>query len=564
MKITLGARVLGLIVICGVVASSHPMGNFSISHYTRIDLQRDKTSLKYVLDFAEIPTFQLLQEWGVQDKDTDTIRRKASSQAGTWLQNLMVDQDGHRLHAALVFADAAVQDGAGGMPVLRVIMLARIDPRPGIFEFRDQNYPDRTGWKQIVIHGGSGVTIAKSSQDDNDPTEGLTKYPADSTVSPPQDLSASITWATTSNLATNPNPVASAQLEKTVEAKTPPTLLKAPESSSAKALEKGSFALQQPNAAGTVVKGDFLSEMLRTREIGWGMVLIGIAVAFGLGAVHALSPGHGKTIVAAYLVGNRGTAGHAVLLGAIVTFTHTASVFLLGLGVLFLQKYIVPDRIIPWLGAVSGLSIVAVGVSLLYQRTKSLLPAREHSHGPGHSHHHTHEHDHVHADGQAHAHAHVHPHEHTHSHPHEHSHEHAHHHDGAVHPAGVHVHSHGGTTHSHVPPGKITPGSLIALGVSGGLVPCPSALVLMLSAIALGHAALGLMLLVGFSLGLALVLMAIGLLVIYARQLFPSREGAAHHPFFRLVPIFSSVVVICLGLGMTAVALGWVSSRFAL
>jgi ABC-type nickel/cobalt efflux system permease component RcnA len=292
--------------------------------------------------------------------------------------------------------------------------------------------------------------------------------------------------------------------------------------------------------SGAVVRGDYLSRMLQQRQIGWAMILAGILVAFGLGAVHAMSPGHGKTIVAAYLVGTRGTLRHAAFLGFMVTFTHTISVFLLGLGVLFFQEYIVPERVIPALGAFSGLSIVGIGAMLLYRRSKALMHL---SHGhPAHHHHerdhHYHQNDHSH---------------HDHSHQHEHSHEHGH-----SHSHGGHTHSQGGHSHSHVPEGKLTLAGLIALGVSGGLVPCPSALVLMLSAIALGHAGLGLVLLVGFSAGLALVLMGIGVLVIYAKHLLPNRESAAKHPFFRLVPVFSAVVVMCLGLGMTAVSLGWV------
>ena len=122
------------------------------------------------------------------------------------------------------------------------------------------------------------------------------------------------------------------------------------------------------------------------------------------------------------------------------------------------------------------------------------------------------------------------------------------------------VHSHGGSSHSHMIEGKITPGSLIALGISGGMVPCPSALILMLSAIALGHPGLGLILLVGFSSGLALVLMAFGMLAIYAKHLLPNSEERLKTPLFRLIPVFSSVVVICLGLIMTAVSAGWVKS----
>jgi ABC-type nickel/cobalt efflux system permease component RcnA len=294
------------------------------------------------------------------------------------------------------------------------------------------------------------------------------------------------------------------------------------------------------------------------------MILAGMLVAFGLGAVHALSPGHGKTIVAAYLVGSRGTVRHAALLGFTVTFTHTISVFVLGLGVLFFQEYVVPERVIPILGALSGLAVVAAGAMLLYQRSKALMEgaaADQHAHvHDEHSHEHDHSHAHSHGDGHSHEHAHAYAHAHAnghtdsplhqhHGHAYMHSHPHSHSHG--------HVHSHGGRPHSHMPEGPVTLGSLIALGVSGGLVPCPSALVLMLSSIALGHAGFGLILLTGFSAGLAAVLMTIGILVIYAKHLLPARETTSH-PFFRLVPVFSAVVVICLGLGMTAVSLGWV------
>jgi nickel/cobalt exporter len=109
-----------------------------------------------------------------------------------------------------------------------------------------------------------------------------------------------------------------------------------------------------------------------------------------------------------------------------------------------------------------------------------------------------------------------------------------------------------------VPEGDVTLGSLIALGASGGLVPCPSALVLLLSSIALGHVGLGLILLVSFSLGLAGVLMGIGMLVLYAKHLLPDPARTSHHPLFRLVPVLSAFVIVCLGLLMTGVSLGWV------
>jgi len=226
------------------------------------------------------------------------------------------------------------------------------------------------------------------------------------------------------------------------------------------------------------------------------MMIGAIAIAFVLGAAHALTPGHGKTIVAAYLVGSRGTLKHAAFLGAMVTFTHTVSVFLLGIATMFLFQYVVPQNVIQVLGAISGLSIVVIGAWMLYKRWHSLK----------------HRHDH-------------------------------HHH--LAHP------------HSHVPE-EISWSGLAALGASGGLVPCESALVLLLSAIALRRAGLGLILLVFFSLGLAIVLMAIGALVIYAKQLLPNSTDTSHHPFFRWMPMASAAVVLVVGVLMTGISLGWI------
>jgi nickel/cobalt exporter len=289
------------------------------------------------------------------------------------------------------------------------------------------------------------------------------------------------------------------------------------------------FSQRQPAGPGAVVRGDFLSKMLQRRELGGELILIGILVAFGLGAMHAMSPGHGKTIVAAYLVGSRGTLKHAGLLGFVVTFTHTFTVFLLGLGLLFFQQFVVAEKIVPLLGAVSGLSIVSVGLMLLYKRAKALMEGSD-----SHAHFHSHDHDDSQPPGRSRI-AEL---------------------RGAE--EGHFVHSHGGSTHSHAIDDEITPGSLIALGISGGIVPCPSALILMLSAIALGHPGVGLVLLIGFSTGLALVLMACGALAIYAKHLLPKSDGMVNRPLFRLIPVFSAVVVIFLGLVMTGVSAGWI------
>jgi nickel/cobalt exporter len=277
---------------------------------------------------------------------------------------------------------------------------------------------------------------------------------------------------------------------------------------------------------GAAQQTDALTRLLHQQQLTPWMIAAAIGIAFVLGAAHALTPGHGKTIVAAYLVGSRGTLKHAAFLGAMVTFTHTVSVFLLGLATLFLFQYVAPQKVTQVLGAISGISIVLIGGWMLYKRLR-----RTHSHTHDHGHHHDHSHDHDHA------------HEHSHGHSHEHSHE----------------HSHGPAGHTHMPD-EISWSGLVALGASGGLVPCESALVLLLTAIALRRVGLGLLLLVSFSLGLALVLMAIGVLVIYAKNLLPASSGG--NPFFRWMPVASAAVVMGLGILMTGVSLGWIRPQW--
>jgi nickel/cobalt exporter len=287
------------------------------------------------------------------------------------------------------------------------------------------------------------------------------------------------------------------------------------------------FALLQ----GSPPQTDALTRLLHQQQLTPWMIAAAIGIAFALGAAHALTPGHGKTIVAAYLVGSRGTLKHAAFLGAMVTFTHTVSVFLLGLATLFLFQYVVPQKVTQVLGAISGLSIVVIGGWMLYKRLRNAG--------------HTHSHDHEHHDEHSHAHDHAHEHHHHHvdDHPHDHSH------------GPGHTHSHGPGGHTHMPD-EISWSGLVALGASGGLVPCESALVLLLTAIALRRVGLGLVLLISFSLGLALVLMAIGVLVIYAKNLLPSSSSG--NPFFRWMPVASAAVVMLLGVVMTGVSLGWI------
>lgn len=528
-------RIFGLASCAVAAAVAHPMGNFSVSHYARFDVRPGGIDLTYVLDLAEIPTFELVQGWNIDAADRSAIVAHAGDQGRAWLSGLRITVDGRPVRAAFRSAKAQILDGAGGMAVLRVAVSAFLPEAGGSIDYEDLNYPSRTGWKEVVIVPHEGTALASATHGAQDLSHALESYPVDATSAPPQDTKASFQWS-----GVAPAAAAIRTVEKSRPAGRAPAPLEAASAAPVGTPKSGpSFSEQQQSKAmGTVVRGDYLSRMLRGRQITFGMLLIGVCVAFGLGAVHALSPGHGKTIVAAYLVGSRGTMKHALFLGGMVTFTHTISVFALGVGVLFFQQYVVPEKVIPVLGTISGLSIVAIGAMLLYQRTKKLAETGHvHSHGE-HSHGHEPVNDHVHHSHEGHDHDH---HDHDHGHPHEHG----------------HTHSHGGRPHSHVPEGKLTLTSLIALGVSGGLVPCPSALVLLLSAIALGRTALGLILLVGFSAGLALVLMAIGGMVLYAKDLVPKRMSFTA-PALRYVPVFSAVVVMVLGLLMTGASMGWI------
>ncbi len=227
-------------------------------------------------------------------------------------------------------------------------------------------------------------------------------------------------------------------------------------------------------------------------------MLFAVIAASGLGAFHALEPGHGKTLVAAYLVGSRGTAWHALVLGLVVTASHTAGVYLLGAVTLYASRYVLPERLYPWLGITSGLLIAGLGFVLFLRRYAG---------DPG-----AHGHDHAHDHG-----------DHTHTHAHDH-----------------HDHTHGG---------DVSLRTLFALGITGGIVPCPAALVVLLSAISLNRVAFGLVLIVAFSLGLAAVLVAVGLLIVHARSLMTRFQGDG--PLVtRWLPLTSSAVMTVLGVAI--------------
>ena len=229
-----------------------------------------------------------------------------------------------------------------------------------------------------------------------------------------------------------------------------------------------------------------------------------IGIAFFLGAAHALTPGHGKTVVAAYLVGSRGRVWDAVYLGAIVTFTHTASVFVLGIATLYASQQFDPNTVSRWLALFSGALVTGIGLWLLIQRARG-----------GEGQHHRHD-----SGDQAEPGVHHHGHSHSHSH-----------------------------SHSHAAIGK---GSLLSLGISGGLVPCPEALIVLIYAVSIQRIAFGLALLAAFSVGLAAVLIAIGIAMVYAGPAMKKATGGA--AWLKHLPVASALVVTILGTVMVAQA----------
>jgi len=396
------------------------------------------------------------------------------------------------------------------------------DSAPCSLEYHDGNFTERAGWKEIVATGAPGVTLLASSAPASSRSQELANYPTDLINSPPQDLSARVAFVAPASLAAaaKPKPVAPPALRsrragaagaRSIAARRAPSLARrqpAPLQTLAASPQLDLHA----NTQGT--PRNRFTELISSNQWGLWFLLTAALIAATLGGLHALEPGHGKTIVAAYLVGSQGTAAHALLLGLIVTATHTAGVYALGLITLYLSNYIVPDHLYPWLGIFSGLTIALLGLYMLRQRYAGREHGHHHHHGFGHAHHHDHDHDHAHHHGRD------------------------HHHDHGASPT----------------EGTFSCRQLVALGVTGGIVPCPAALVVLLSAVALHRLAFGLYLIVAFSLGLAAVLISIGMITVFARRLL-ARVPSDGPLIRRWLPMASAVVITCLGAGIIGQAL---------
>ncbi len=472
-------------------AFAHPLGNFTINHYARIEVGGDALKIHGVIDMAEIPAFQELQKI-----DIDQDGKASSSELNYYAQQMsahlatqmMVTVGGERVSLTPIAANLSLPTGAGGLQTLRLEYdLAGRFSAAGLSEacqlkFEDNSYPERIGWREIVVVPQTGIKIFNSNAFANGLSDELKTYPQDRLTAPLDEHTAQLSFTR----GTLP--------------------------SGARTLIARDGRTAQAPAR------DRLAELIAVPNLTPGLVLLGLLFAVVLGAAHALSPGHGKTVVGAYLVGSRGTARHAAFLGLTVTITHTAGVFALGVVTLLASAYVVPEKLFPILSLISGGIVVAIGLSLFLRRLRASLGFSAHHH----HHHHGH--------GQEH---------HTHgSDP-------------------TQPHSHGGPFHSHLPPGAdgapITWKSLLALGVSGGILPCPSALVVLLAAISLHRVGYGLLLVLAFSIGLASVLTVIGLAFVYAGRLLKSHGALSR--LSKVLPIVSAFVITCAGLAISYQAL---------
>jgi ABC-type nickel/cobalt efflux system permease component RcnA len=533
-------------------ATAHPLGNFSISHYSGIRVSKDAIELRYMIDMAEIPTFQEIQESGIEPKAGDpSLEAYLARKAEILRDGLALEVNGKPLVLRAESREIIFPPGAGGLPTMKVGFLYKaklIGDSNGaeyLLTYRDGNFPGRAGWKEIIAVAASGARISNSSVPEIDRSSQLNDYPTDLLNSPPQELEARVAFSTAvvsesivstassridSDVREKASPVSKAQVTRAEVSQSSRKVESVKQSGdtrivnsavidadSTEANENSSVQLQANRQA---TPRNSFTELIATEQLGLGIILIALGVAAGLGAFHALEPGHGKTLVAAYLVGSRGTVKHAFLLGLIVTAAHTAGVYLLGAVTLYASRYIVPGQLYPWLGVISGVMITSLGAVLLVRRYRGK---------DGLSNHHHHHRDHSHGPDD-------------HDHHHHHRHEHGHSHDLG------HMHR------DHDLDRQVSLRELLTLGISGGIVPCPAALVVLLSAVSMQRIGFGLLLIVAFSVGLAAVLITIGLLMVSARQ-FMSRFQVNSRLTTRWLPLTSSAFILVFGIALTVQAL---------
>ena len=560
--------VLGLLHIAGLsVALAHPLGDDSITHITVLWPYSDRVEVELFIDIAEIPCMRALLEM-----DTNQDGEDSRAEQETWLTNV-VERYRQELTltlngepAPLSVAEAILgPDGASAPPYL---MIKDVGNLPGLWTlkilvryttplpdgaatgpirlaYEDRTYPDTRGLKRVLIERSDEVRVDQRDVkfvDEGDPFAYEEYDPLDM----PQERKAEVTFT----VITAPTSAPTTGPTQTIPSVT----------IAGRALE------DVPSGSGQAGQARRTADRILDR-VGGGLtpsVLLAVsALCFGYGAWHALMPGHAKTVVAAYLISQRGRPRHAVVLALTVTATHTFIVYVM-MAVIARFGGAKGSALQLWLGVVSGAIIMAMGLWLGFRAVTGRLGEHHHHHPdantpwwkklfthshpdvPGHHHHHDHEH------------AHDHDHAHAHDHSHAHSHGDAHHHD--------HTHAPNETAKSG---GQITAGQILVLGISGGIVPCPTATFLGLGLISY-NVFLAFYLVTVFSLGLALTLMLVGFAALLSNRFADRIMGdAGHHGsgtrwMTQILPALSSVAVVTIGGLMVANYLYWIHKGRAL
>jgi nickel/cobalt exporter len=468
-------RISGIAIVLVAVAlapaAAHPLGNFTLNHLSRITVTPDGLRVRYVLDMAEIPAFTLdrsLEPSGVPSPST--LQRWGREHARAIVPQLSLAVDGRAVPLSAQDSSVERRPGAGGLPTLYFSALygARVAPGAHRIVFQDATAPGRLGWKDVVVG------------DTAEPTNGLRAYP-DALTGSPHDRTAIV-----ANVDARGGIVAAVNGD-------------AAEPASATVVLGRSNTLSDVLAKGT---GDPL------------VVLAALLLAIALGALHALEPGHGKTLLAVSLVGARATPRQALILAAALTVAHTAGVLGLGVVVLLAAQWIVPEQIYPWITLGSGAFVAVLGARAVAREVRGRLPLR-HAHAHAHPHAHPHEHEHVHTLGDAH-----------------------HRHDELDEAAHAQAHAIAGTA-------PLTFRSAVLAAVSGNIAPCPAALVVLLAAIGIHQIGYGLALIVAFSIGLAAVLTVLGVAVVRSAAWLVARPRFDR--LARFAPLVTSVVIATVG-----------------
>ena len=469
------------------------LGNFTVNQFAGLRVAEHRVDIRYTVVMGQLPA---LRELHVADADGDGVTTQverdahARKLAQDFASRLLVTEDGKAIAMRATSWTTSLPTEQGGFSLRLDVDLAGELTGTGsrTLTFANENYPRQFGWQEIAVTP-AGIAIYDANVHSTSLTDGLKESP--------RELPAS-------------GPLAERTAQFTFKAGAVPS------GATAIAPRAGIVPVATPtedDAGWLRAQTRRIVDLIAAPTLNPGVAALALLAAMLLGALHAFAPGHGKTVVGAYLVGSRASARHAAFLGATVTITHTLGVFALGFATLLASEYVVPERIFPILGFASGLIVLGMGLVLAFQRWPAAREAMRHSANTFRS---------VATHGgyvmgrMQHAHA----------------------------AAGWH--SHGGTWHTHAPPTeRVTWRSLLALGVSGGLVPCPSAMVLLLAAVALNKTAFGLALVVAFSVGLALTLTAIGLAFLYARDRLPSGAGASR--WTRIIPLASAAAIVLIG-----------------